>query len=354
MFERFTDRARRVVVLAQEEARLLNHNYIGTEHLLLGLLAERESVAARVLHSLDVDLADARAQVREIIGDGVTAPSGHIPFTPRAKKVLELALREALQLDHNYIGTEHILLGLVREGQGVAARVLGNLGADLGRVRHVVIEVLSDLGREPTTVPAGGNSPLVLEPVAAPLGGRLSSQPRCALCGRTEERVTHLLVAGGTMLCDDCVRDAAAQLDALPEDAPARVRFRRRDVGIIDKEAATRAIERAFEAVIGPLRVAPEAALWAVEGGADTEPLLRQLHEDSQHAPVVVNDVTVERVRFLDQSEAEVSLGIWLAGNPQPLPQPAHAVLEDGTWKVSRATIEQSAALARQFRRPPI
>ena len=116
MFERFTDRARRVVVLAQEEARLLNHNYIGTEHLLLGLIYEGEGVAARVLESLDVSLADARAEVEEIIGHGGQSPSGHIPFTPRAKKVLEMALREALKLGHNYIGTEHILLGLIGEG----------------------------------------------------------------------------------------------------------------------------------------------------------------------------------------------------------------------------------------------
>ena len=121
MFERFTDRARRVVVLAQEEARLLNHNYIGTEHILLGLIHEGEGVAAKALESLGISLDAVRGQVEEIIGQGGSAPSGHIPFTPRAKKVLELSLREALQLGHNYIGTEHILLGLIREGEGVAA-----------------------------------------------------------------------------------------------------------------------------------------------------------------------------------------------------------------------------------------
>ncbi|MGZ6978137.1 MAG: Clp protease N-terminal domain-containing protein, partial [Acidimicrobiia bacterium] len=131
MFERFTDRARRVVVLAQEEARLLNHNYIGTEHILLGLIHEGEGVAAKALVSLGISLEAVRAQVEEIIGHGGSAPSGHIPFTPRAKKVLELSLREALQLGHNYIGTEHILLGLIREGEGVAAQVLVKLGADL-------------------------------------------------------------------------------------------------------------------------------------------------------------------------------------------------------------------------------
>jgi ATP-dependent Clp protease ATP-binding subunit ClpA len=142
MFERFTDRARRVVVLAQDEARRLNHNYIGTEHILLGLLHEGEGVAARALQSLGISLQAVRQQVEEIIGRGQQVPSGHIPFTPRAKKVLELSLRESLQLGHNYIGTEHILLGLIREGDGVAAQVLVKLGADLNRVREQVIQLL--------------------------------------------------------------------------------------------------------------------------------------------------------------------------------------------------------------------
>lgn len=159
MFERFTDRARRVVVLAQEEARMLNHNYIGTEHILLGLIHEGEGVAAKALESLGISLEAVRSQVEEIIGQGQQAPSGHIPFTPRAKKVLELSLREALQLGHNYIGTEHILLGLIREGEGVAAQVLMKLGADLSRVRQQVIQLLSGYqGKEPVTTggPAEG------------------------------------------------------------------------------------------------------------------------------------------------------------------------------------------------------
>ncbi|RFS39007.1 ATP-dependent Clp protease ATP-binding subunit, partial [Micromonospora craniellae] len=157
MFERFTDRARRVVVLAQEEARMLNHNYIGTEHILLGLIHEGEGVAAKALESLGISLEGVRQQVEEIIGQGQQAPSGHIPFTPRAKKVLELSLREALQLGHNYIGTEHILLGLIREGEGVAAQVLVKLGADLNRVRQQVIQLLSGYqGKEPA---AAGTAP---------------------------------------------------------------------------------------------------------------------------------------------------------------------------------------------------
>ena len=155
MFERFTDRARRVVVLAQEEARMLNHNYIGTEHILLGLIHEGEGVAAKALEALGISLEAVRSQVEEIIGQGQQAPSGHIPFTPRAKKVLELSLREALQLGHNYIGTEHILLGLIREGEGVAAQVLVKLGADLNRVRQQVIQLLSGYQGKEAAVQSG-------------------------------------------------------------------------------------------------------------------------------------------------------------------------------------------------------
>ncbi len=150
MFERFTDRARRVVVLAQEEARVLSHNYIGTEHILLGLLHEGAGVAARALETLGISLEAVRQQVEEIIGEGQYAPSGHIPFTPRAKRVLELSLSEALRLGHHYIGTEHILLGLIREGEGVAAQVLVRLGADLSRVRQQVIQLVHGYqGKDP-------------------------------------------------------------------------------------------------------------------------------------------------------------------------------------------------------------
>jgi ATP-dependent Clp protease ATP-binding subunit ClpA len=144
MFEKFSDRARRVVVLSQEEARLLNHNFIGTEHILLGLVHEDEGVAARALTSLNIRLDDVRREVDEIVGQGGSPPSEHIPFTPRAKKVLELSLREAIQLGHNYIGTEHILLGLLREGEGVACQVLVELGASLPTVRARVLQLAAE------------------------------------------------------------------------------------------------------------------------------------------------------------------------------------------------------------------
>jgi Clp amino terminal domain, pathogenicity island component len=149
MFQRFTDRARRVVVLAQEEARSLNHNHIGTEHILLGLIQAEEGVAAAALQSVGITLDAARHKVEEAVGQGQQAPSGHIPFTPPAKKVLELSLREALQLGHEYIGTEHILLGLISQGDGVGAQVLVGLGADLNRVRQQAIQLIAGRQGEP-------------------------------------------------------------------------------------------------------------------------------------------------------------------------------------------------------------
>jgi ATP-dependent Clp protease ATP-binding subunit ClpA len=166
MFERFTDRTRRVVVLAQEEARMLDHNYIGTEHILLGLLREGDGYAARTLESLGISLDAVRQHVQEIIGRGQQAPSGHIPFTPRAKKVLELSLRESLKLGHGYIGTEHILLGLLREGDGVAAQVLVTLGADLNRVRLQVLQLLH--GYQGQDVESAGSRPGERAPAGLP------------------------------------------------------------------------------------------------------------------------------------------------------------------------------------------
>jgi ATP-dependent Clp protease ATP-binding subunit ClpC len=176
MFEKFTERARQVVVLAQEEARTLNHDYIGTEHLLLGLIHEGGGVAVRALESLGISLQDVRRDVEEIIGRGQHELSGHIPFTPRAKKVLELSLRESQQLGHNYIGTEHILLGLIREGEGVAAQVLVTLGADLNRVRQQVLQILGQPVREEAgEVEAGGR------PEAA--GGGAGTGPEVRIVG---------------------------------------------------------------------------------------------------------------------------------------------------------------------------
>jgi ATP-dependent Clp protease ATP-binding subunit ClpC len=200
VFERFNDDGRRVVVLAQEEARLLDHNSIGTEHVLLALLRAPETVAAEALQSLDISLAAARAEVEVIVVPGTDAPSGHIPFTPRAKKVLELSLREALQLGHDHIGTEHILLGLIGEGQGVAAQVLVKLGADLQRVRARVIELLA---RGPREARVGRLPP----PSAAPVTTAASTAgtDHCAFCGRDLFEVGLYVRAEAAAICDSCI-----------------------------------------------------------------------------------------------------------------------------------------------------
>ena len=183
MFERFTDRARRVVVLAQEEARMLRHNYIGTEHILLGLVREGGGVAAMALESLNISLEAVRQQVGEIIGHGQAAPTGHIPFTPRAKKVLELSLREALQLGHHYIGTEHILLGLIDEAEGIAAQVLQKLGADLNRVRQTIIQLLSEYtGGEAAAGATAETTALMSKVVPADVLASSEGFPTCPTC----------------------------------------------------------------------------------------------------------------------------------------------------------------------------
>src|ERR671919_467766 len=190
MFERFTDRARRVVVLAQEEARLLNHNYIGTEHLLLGLIHEGEGLAAKALESLGVSLDQVRSQVEDMIGVGTATPQGHIPFTPRAKKGLELSLREALQLGHNYIGTEHILLGLLREGEGVAAQVLMKIGLDMQKVRQTVLQLMQGYQGQQGEGKAGGEAPsgsLVLDQFGRNLTALAATAKLDPVIGRERE-----------------------------------------------------------------------------------------------------------------------------------------------------------------------
>jgi ATP-dependent Clp protease ATP-binding subunit ClpC len=236
MFERFTDRARRVVVLAQEEARGLGHAYIGTEHLLLGLIREGEGVAARALTSLGVSFDAIQAQIVEVIGAGGGQPPGHIPFTPRAKKILELALRESQQLGHDYIGTEHILLGIVREREGVAAQVLQNQGLTLDVVRQSVIQTLAGYSSE--AVEAAG-----FRPMAAWVGHRPSPSskdpaepsvgpgPRCSSCGADlAETAAYRTIAAlgedaGTrdvvvVYCSTCGTVVAGRLAEDPEGDP--------------------------------------------------------------------------------------------------------------------------------------
>jgi ATP-dependent Clp protease ATP-binding subunit ClpA len=249
VFERFTDRARRVVVLAQEEARLLKHNYIGTEHVLLGMLHEGEGIAAQVLESRDISLEAARTSVEGIVGQGSSSPSGHIPFTPRAKKTLECALREALQLGDNFIGTEHLLLGLLREGEGVAIQVLEQLGADLGQVREQVIgmavgerterneseqeieapttsghdllvESLTDevrrLRRDLDRIREALRRPPTTKPEIQPASSANVSLLRCSFCNESQDQVAKLIAGPGVYICDRCIALCQEILDEEP------------------------------------------------------------------------------------------------------------------------------------------
>ena len=238
MFERFTDRARRVVVLAQEEARLLDHNYIGTEHVLLGLIHEGEGVAAKALEELGISLEAVRREVEEIIGQGASAPSGHIPFTPRAKKVLELALREALQLGHNYIGTEHILLGLIREGEGVAAQVLVRLGADLSTRPPRGDPAAVGLRRERHPPGLDEQPDRRHRPPAAPPGGGRSHHPQrrrpgaerpARAGGGRPHRPTIRPSTPGRIYA--AVRDVVRQLDHRLAELETQGRLRRPEAG---------------------------------------------------------------------------------------------------------------------------
>jgi hypothetical protein len=330
VFERFTDRARRVVVLAQEEARLLNHDYIGTEHILLGIVSEGDGVGARALESLDIPLEVVRAQVAEIVGTGPQAPSGHIPFTARAKTVLEQSLREALQLGHNYIGTEHILLGLIREGEGVGAQVLAKLGADEARVRAEVIRLLSgSAGRE--AQPAAS---------APAMGGR--SLDRCAFCARDLWELERYVVGTGGVICDACIDAAREAVANAPEAGERAVRLPPRLFG--DPPPApdsVRAIEQALGRVFGG--DADEDCSLFLDDWDQLAPVRAEVRR--RFPQVTEPSVRLERVRFRGRDEAEVRFTI--------LPTGWGGVTRDGTvsqaagnWRVSRDTFCQVMALA--------
>jgi Clp amino terminal domain, pathogenicity island component/ClpX C4-type zinc finger len=354
MFQRFSDDARRVVVLAQEDARLLGHDHIGTEHLLLALARLDTGVVRGTFRYFELTHASISARVEELAPSGGITPSGHIPFTPRAKKVLELSLREALANNDTGIDSEHVLLGILTEGTGLASRVLDALDVAPADMRAKVLELHGEVGDRPRAELHVERDHAVARHAAirAFPGPVARPAPRCSLCGRDEERCERVLISGGVRICSDCIRAAAMQLDALPPDAPRLVRYRRPEVAPSDKDAAIDAIERAFDAVTGPMALAVDDALAFCEGGEACRELLDVIRAVHDHVPVVINDQTVERVRFLAEDDAEVSVGIWLAGNPQPMLQPAHAVREDGTWKVSRSSVSRFADQARPFLPP--
>ena len=382
MFERFTDRARRVVVLAQEEARLLDHNYIGTEHILLGLLHEGTGVAARALEVCDVSLDETRTRVLEVIGTGQTAPSGHIPFTPRAKKVLELSLREALQLGHNYIGTEHILLGLVREGEGVAAQVLVSMGLDLTQVRAVVVDLLE--GNTPDAPPRmPGQARTEARGPAAPHLGDSWGGPRpvvCGFCGTPSAESGPMFTGvSGALICQRCARTIVTQgIPTRPFVAPGMgntyllstnrpaprapapsgslgfeppidalaARYEQTGAPPDDEPAARAAVEAAL---LGINERAPDGrGLVNVEHGEDLA-VIAALVEERIGVMADRSVQVVEHVKFLDATEAIA----WLTTTTiqgQPI-GPNHrrecrVLLVDGRWKVAYETVRELWALA--------
>jgi hypothetical protein len=360
VFERFTDRARRVVVLAQEEARLLDHNYIGTEHLLLGLIHEREGVAARTLVSLGVSLSAARSRVAEIIGSGGQAPSGHIPFTPRAKKVLELGLREALQLGHNHIGTEHILLGLIREGEGVAAQVLTGMGVELAQVRERVIQLASTERAEPQAVPLGSEAtPGGIVPV------------RCGFCGLASPACGALFTGRtGALICERCIVAASGQVSragrvAEPgvfgialgwEPTPVEeLAAAHEPSGAPPEDEANARLEIEYAFRNSTERTADGADLVNVEGGESLGACQDQVV--SRFGAIAARTQRlVDYIKFLNATEAVVWTTTLLDGRPIT-PDLQHtegrAVLVDGKWKVARATMCAMFARAGVICPPP-
>jgi hypothetical protein len=348
VFERFSDDARRVVVSAQEEARERRHDHIAAEHLLLALLRADDSVAVRVLDTMRVDRDVVRAELDAAIGTGVSAPDGHIPFTSSAKQALEDALREALRLEDTFIGTEHVLLGIVSDQGSTAARVLREHGVDLAHAGTTVVFL-----RGEQRAVARGRGPSLTGPPTPWRRPTIDAVPRCALCGRDATHVARMLVSRGVRLCDDCARAAVAQLDALPDDAPALVRFDVSTRAPADRATAIVAIERAFDAVLSPLSIPVDDALAFLEGGERNRDLLETFREIGASSPTPTSDQTVEWVRFLGEADAEVSLGLWFPGSQQPRVFRVQALLEDGTWKVSRSTVEHFVRLARQHRPPP-
>jgi hypothetical protein len=354
MFERFTDRARRVVVLAQEEARLLNHNYIGTEHILLGLVHEGEGVAAKALESLDIPLDAVRTEVEAIIGGGPQAPDVHIPFTPRAKKVLELSLREAMQLGHNYIGTEHILLGLIREGEGVGAQVLMRLGASLDLVRQRVIQLLSGhAGPAPQATapaPSGARVLSASPPMLAAGGFGYPVGKTCSFCGRDFWEVDRYVIGSSAVICDVCVDAARAVVAGAPEGAGQALHLPPRVFGDTPPTAdAVSELDHVVQAVFGGGDPQRSVARF-LEDGERLEPLRAQA--GARHPRATGATVHLDRVRFRGPTEADIRFTIRLSGAPGPVVD-GEAIFADGRWQMSRETFCQVMRMAGVQCPPP-
>jgi hypothetical protein len=349
MFERFTDRARRVLVLAQEEARLLDHSFIGTEHILLGLIREQDGIAAQSLQGLDISLAAVRERVGQTIGLSASGPTGSPPFTPRAKKVLELSLREALQLGHTYIGPEHLLLGLVREGEGVAAQVLVSMGADLPRVRQQVIQLLSGYrGGNPPDSPAGASS---LEG-AGPSGQLVA----CSFCGSRPPGSGQLISGIDAFICERCIRQWFRRLETVDPAhswrSVAMAEMRSVDLtGVVregpqDPETARAEIVAAFT---GCRTVSDDGqSIPTVEKGETLGPILVAANQRQAGIAPETADVTiaVDEITFFDATHAATWISITVDGRTMLQHHRGDALVVEGVWKVARSTFCGLMAMA--------
>ncbi len=338
MFERFTDRARRVLALAQEEARLLSHNFIGPEHILLGLIHEGEGVAAKALESLGISLEAVREKVEETIGPARSSSPGSPPFTPRAKKVLELSLREALQLRHNYIGTEHLILGLLREGEGVGVQVLTSLGVDTAQLRNRVLELLAgELGRASSAEEAPPNPPPFTG--AAPAGWTsLTPQARfphrtCALCGRDLWETERYVSGEFARVCDQCIAIGHQRIeDAESADEGPEIFLPPRVFGDVPSEEAVAQMVTAFEQAFNITDPAEETLYLE-----DPETLRSYRDEAARRTQQRIATCRVDRLRFVAPDRAVVRFTLTLtAGGTFPIE--GLAVCREGRWKVSRQT----------------
>jgi hypothetical protein len=357
MFERFTDRSRRVLVLAQEEARLLGHSFIGTEHVLLGFIHEGEGVAARAIESLGITLEAVREKVQKTTPAPGRAPSGSPPFTPRAKKVLELSLREALQLGHSYIGTEHMLLGLVREGEGVATQVLQSLGVELGAVRQRVIQLMSGY-QAPTNTE---NRPTLHRgsgPFGPPSPTSLSATSIvvCSFCGLGPPESGQIVSGSDAFICEHCIRRWALELHHSDPAGSARVVTTGADLirpigpPPDDQDAARDHIAVAF-AEMGALGEDGQT-LTMVQGGEQLGPA--RAAAIARHGSLSSVAFTIDDVLFIDSEHAAVWFTISDGGTPLEGRHRGDAVVVDGTWKVSRATFLELIRLAGIELPPPI
>lgn len=354
MFERFTDSARRTVVLAQEESRLLSHDYIGTEHVLLGLVVQDEGAASGVLRAAGVTPDAARAAVLKLTGQGRRTPSGHIPFTPQAKKVLEQSLRHAIELDHDHIGTEHLLLGLLDETDGVSARALRDLDCDPVVLREQALSTAAS-GPEPVPNLPTHRGPLeaavfARSAVASGVGGA-SRGAVCSFCGRDLWEVEHHVASARARICADCVEASRRAIEhARSKGQPITdpLRLEPRVFGPVppDDDAVDEVTE-AYGVVFGTTSD-DDTRAEALEDGSMIGPLL---HEARARFPQATDGVVVEALRFVEPDRAEVRFSVLLGAAGFPFE--GEAVRRGGRWRVSRRTFCQLLAMAGVHCPPP-